>query len=413
MNFKKIKNCRCCGATKFKNFINFGKMSLTTQFPKKDKTLKKIPMNLVICTKCKLFQLEHNYELKKLYNKDYGYKSGINQSMKNHLKDIVRSSIKICRIRKDDVVLDIASNDGTLLKSYKEKKIKKIGIDPTIQKFRKNYKNSNLLGYAGFFNKKNFLKLSGGKKAKIITSIAVFYDIPQPNKFVRDVKNILKEDGIWVLEQSYFPFLLKNVAFDSICHEHLSYFMYKQLKKILDNCELSLIDVSFNSMNGGSFRLFISHKNSEFQVNKKNIKKLEILEKKIFDNFNFELQKFKKKINIAKINLFKLLVKAKKNSKIVHIYGASTKGNVILQYCKINRNFIPFAAERNPDKYGRFTPGSSIPIISEKESKKLNPDYYLVMPWHFKDEILERENKYLNNGGKLIFPLPKIKIYEK
>ena len=185
------------------------------------------------------------------------------------------------------------------------------------------------MGYADFFNKKNFLKLSRGKKAKIITSIAVFYDIPQPNKFVEDIKNILKEDGIWVLEQSYFPFLLKNVAFDSICHEHLSYFMYKQLKIILDNYELALIDVSFNSMNGGSFRLFISHKNSEFQENKKNIKKLEIIEKKIFNNFNFELQKFKKKINFAKSNLLKLLAKTKKNSKIVHLYGASTKGNVI------------------------------------------------------------------------------------
>ena len=195
--------------------------------------------------------------------------NGINQSMKNHLKNIVFASIKICKIKRDDVILDIASNDGTLLKVIKIKKIKKIGIDPTIQKFRKNYKNSNLLGYAGFFNKKNFLKLSGGKKAKIITSIAVFYDIPQPNKFVRDVKNILKEDGIWVLEQSYFPFLLKNVAFDSICHEHLSYFMYKQLKIILDNYELALIDVSFNSMNGGSFRLFITHKNSQFKENKK------------------------------------------------------------------------------------------------------------------------------------------------
>lgn len=413
MNYLKIKNCRCCGNNKFKNFLNFGKMSLTTQFPKKEKILRKIPMNLIICKKCKLFQLEHNYELKKLYNEDYGYKSGINHSMKKHLSNIVISAMKICNIKRGDVVLDIASNDGTLLKSYKKKIIKKIGIDPTIKKFRKNYNNSNLLGHAGFFNKQSFFKLSRGKKAKIITSIAVFYDLPKPNKFVEDIKNILKDDGIWVLEQSYFPFLLKNVAFDSICHEHLSYFMYKQLKIILDKNELVLKNVSFNSMNGGSFRLFISHKISNFKEDKKNIKKLELLEKKIFDNFNSEIQKFKRKINLAKHNLLNLLAKTKKNSKIVHLYGASTKGNVILQYCKISRNFIPFAAERNSDKYGRFTPGSSIPIISEKESRKLNPDYYLVMPWHFKDEILERENEYLQNGGKLIFPLPKIKIYEK
>ena len=171
------------------------------------------------------------------------------------------------------------------------------------------------------------------------------------------------------MEQSYFPFLLKNVAFDSICHEHLSYFMYKQLKIILDNYELALKDVSFNSMNGGSFRLFISHKNSQFKKNKKNIKKLELIEKKIFNNFNFEIQKFKKKIKLFKSNLLNFLTKTKNDSKIIHLYGASTKGNVILQYCKINRNFIPFAAERNPEKYGRFTPGSLIPIISEKSPK--------------------------------------------
>ena len=207
-------------------------MSLTTEFPKKRLNTRKIPLNLMVCEKCKLFQLQHNYELKKLYNQNYGYKSGINKTMTNHLKNISIDAQKFCKLNNDSVVLDIASNDGTLLKCFKQKFVTKIGIDPTIAKYKKNYKN--IIGYPGFFKKNIFLKLSRGRKAKIITSIAVFYDIPNPNNFVHDIKQILDKDGIWVLEQSYFPFLIKNNAFDSICHEHLSYFMYKQLKIILE-----------------------------------------------------------------------------------------------------------------------------------------------------------------------------------
>lgn len=408
MHVYKIKKCRCCSSKKIKNYINFGKMSLTTEFPKKRVDTNKIPLNLVLCEKCKLFQLQHNYELKKLYNQNYGYKSGINKTMTNHLKNIAIDAQKFSKLNNGSVVLDIASNDGTLLKCFKQKFVTKIGIDPTIVKYRKNYKN--IIGHPGFFKKNIFLKLSKGRKAKIITSIAVFYDIPNPNSFVHDIKQILDEDGIWILEQSYFPFLIKNNAFDSICHEHLSYFMYKQLKIILEKNELILNNVKFNTMNGGSFRLFISHKNSKHKIFKNNINKLEKIEKKIFKNFARYKLKFRRNINYTKIKLLNLLIKLKAKNKIIHIYGASTKGNVILQYCNIDRKLTPYAVERNPDKFGRYTPGTLIPIISEKNSKKLKPDFYLVMPWHFKEEIIKREKKFLNNGGKIIFPLPKIQI---
>jgi hypothetical protein len=409
MKIKKITKCRCCGSKILKFFLDFGNMCLTTEFPNTRINQAKIPMKLMICQKCKLFQLQHNYDLNKLYNKNYGYKSGINQSMKNHLESITQDVERIINFKKNDIALDIASNDGTLLKKYKNKKIIKFGIDPTIKKYLNLYPK-NFLKSQDFFNKKNYNKISNFKKAKAITSIAVFYDIQNPVKFISDIKEILDKDGVWVLEQSYFPLLIKNNAYDSICHEHLSYFMYEQIKNILNRFDMHIFDVSFNHMNGGSVRLFISHKSSEFEVNEKNIKEIITIENKIFINFNKIINNFKNSIFESRQKLFKLIKKINDQKKIIHLYGASTKGNVILQFCKLKKEMIPFAAERNREKFGRFTPGTLIPIISEKESRKKNPDYYLAMPWHFKTEILRREKRFLKKGGKIIFPLPKIKI---
>lgn len=410
MNIKKISKCRCCRSKILKLFLDFGKMCLTTEFPNsKAGHQYKIPMKLVICAKCKLFQLLHNYDLNKLYNKNYGYRSGINQSMSNHLESVTQDVEKIIRFDKNDIALDIASNDATLLKKYKNKKIKKFGIDPTITKFSNLYPKS-YLKFPGFFNKDNYNKITNFKKAKAITSIAVFYDIQNPINFVSDIKDILDKDGVWILEQSYLPLLIKNNAYDSICHEHLSYFMYRQIKNLLDKFEMHVFDVKFNYMNGGSVRLFISHKLSLFKINKKNIKNIISIENKIFNNLSKIINNFRKSILKSRIKLVNIIKKINKKKKIIHLYGASTKGNVILQYCKITKKMIPFAAERNKDKFGKFTPGTLIPIISEKESRKKNPDYYLVMPWHFEKEILLREKIFLKNGGKIIFPLPYIKI---
>jgi hypothetical protein len=413
MKYSIVKNCRCCNKKAFKIFYNFGKMNLSTEFPNvKTKKNNKIPMNVKICTNCKLVQLHHNYDLNQLYNKDYGYKSGVNQTMNLHLKSIVNDIEKIIKFKKDDVVLDIASNDGTLLKKYKNQKIIRFGIDPTIKKFSSCYPKK-YLKFAGFFNKKIYDLKSKSKKAKAITSIAVFYDIPDPNKFVEDVSRILHKEGVWVLEQSYFVSLFKNNAYDSLCHEHLTYFILFQLEKILEKYKLRVFDISLNSMNGGSIRFFICHKYSNFKTNYIMIKKTKKVEALYLKNINHNLKKFKKNIEKSKNNLKKLINNLITKKKKIHLYGASTKGNIILQFCNINNNQIPFAAERNRDKWRRLTPGSNIPIISEKQSRQIKPDYYLVMPWHFKKEILKREKKFLTNGGKLIFPLPSLQVVSK
>ena len=412
MNYSIIKKCRCCNNKNLKRFINFGKMHLSTEFPSVNKKQSnKIPMDVIICKSCKLIQLRHNYDLKKLYDENYGYKSGVNKTMNNHLKGITKDVEKIVKFEKNDLVLDIASNDGTLLRKYKNKNIIRFGIDPTIEKFKSEYPK-NYLKYSGFFSKNVFEKKTK-KKAKVITSIAVFYDLPNPNNFVKDISKILHDNGIWVIEQSYFPKLFFNNAYDSLCHEHLTYFTYYQLNLILKNNNLRVFDMKLNEMNGGSIRFFIAKENSKFKNRKKNINKIYNIEKKYFLNFNKNLRNFKKNISNSKKELQIFIKEVKREDKIIHLYGASTKGNIILQFCNINNKQIGFAADRNEEKWGRETPGSKIPIISEKSSRFKKPNYYLVMPWHFKKEIQKRELKFLKEGGKLVFPLPKLNIVSK
>ncbi len=409
MKYYKIKKCRCCHSTNFKEIIDFGRMSLSTSFTQKNSKNNFVPLKLIYCKKCYLTQLNHNYEPNKIYNKNYGYRSGINKSMNLHLEGIVSDARKIVSLTNKDIVLDIASNDGTLLKKYKSKKLIKIGIDPTIKKFKKFY-NSDVLTLADYFTSKKFFKISKNVKAKIITSIAVFYDVSKPDKFIQDIKKILEKNGVWVLEQSYLPSLIKNNAYDSVCHEHLTYFMVHQINILLKKFNLRIYDIKENSMNGGSIRIFISHYNSNLKTNKKNIEKIINLENKILKNPSNTFKIFRKNIELSKKNLFDYIVNLKKIGKTIHIYGASTKGNIILQYCKIDNSLIEFAADRNKDKIGKKTAGTNIKIISEKESRTMKPDFYLVMPWHFKDEFIKREQSFLKKGGKFIFPLPKVTI---
>jgi hypothetical protein len=406
MNTKKINRCRCCGRRDFKKIIDFGNMQLTTEFRKNKIKKKEIPMSLVFCKSCKLAQLNHSYDLKSMYNKNYGYESGINQSMKIHLKEIVNDAKKKVQLKKNDAVLDVASNDGTLLKNYK-KEILKVGIDPILSKHKNSYP-VNTIKIPNYFSKKEIEKKIK-QKLKIITTVAVFYDIEDPNIFISDIKELLHFDGIWVLEQSYFLKLIKNNAYDSFCHEHVTYFCVRQIEQILKKVKLRIVDVKFNEMNGGSIRLFITHSENKIKSNKKNLNKLYKFENNHFSNLNYNLKKFKKNVERSKLDLKNKLKSIKKQNKKIHVYGASTKGNVILQYCGISNKDIEFASDRNKNKWGKFTPGSNIRIISEKKSRKLNPDYYLVMPRHFTDEFIKREKKFLKKGGKFLFPLPKLK----
>ena len=348
MKYKKINNCRLCYSKRLKKIIDFGNISLTAIFPhKKSKYTKVTPMVFGICKSCRSVQLLHNYNLSQLYNDDYGYRSGINQTMVNHLRGITNDIKKIITVQKGDYFLDIASNDATLLKLYQYPKVKYVGIDPTINKYKKFYPK-HFKVKSKLFSKKEFFNLSKNNKAKVITSIAMFYDVQNPNKFVSDIKDILKKDGIWVMEMYYLPTLIRFNAYDSICHEHITYFSINQINKLCIKYNLRIFKVSLNSMNCGSIRFFICHDKSKFKTDYNSLNRCKKYEKSLnydscFLNFKRRIKSLSKKLNFTIKNL-------RKRKKTIHIYGASTKGNVLLQYSKISIKDINFAADRNPLK---------------------------------------------------------------
>lgn len=413
-----IKSCRICGNSNLTLIISLGEQSLTGVFPKNKETLiTRGPLELLKCmddcdqSACGLVQLNHSYDNIEMYGENYGYRSGLNTSMVTHLKDIVIKTIHFTSLKPGDLIIDIGSNDATLLKSYPSNDYILVGIDPSALKFKKYYpENIHLI--TNFFSAQIVRKHFGDKRAKIVSSIAMFYDLEDPIAFIQDIYDILAPEGIWVFEQSYLPLMLETNAYDTICHEHLEYYCLKQIKWMLDKIGFKIIDIELNDTNGGSFRVIAAKDTS---TKKETIKVKEILsdEKKLLLNTLYPYKKFKNDIIEHRDKLISTIKELKKLNKTIIGYGASTKGNVILQYCNITTNEIPYIAEVNEDKFGSFTPNTLIPIISEKEAKAMKPDYFLVLPWHFKENIIEREQDFLNAGGKLIFPLPKIEIVSK
>jgi cyclopropane fatty-acyl-phospholipid synthase-like methyltransferase len=408
---KKIKYCRSCSSKKLDNLFSLGNHNYTGIFSK-TKNLKTPAgeLKLIKCKICSLVQLSENFNLKKIYGNNYGYRTGLNSSMVNHIKTKIKNIKKKIKIKSGDVILDIGSNDGTLLKCFNYKKYELIGIDPTISKFKKYYPKE-IKTVAKFFSKKNLDKTLIKKKVKLVTSIAMFYDLPDPVSFAKDIYKLLDDDGIWHLEQSYSGHMLKNLSYDTICHEHLEYYSLKSIKYIFDKCNLKIIDIKFNEINGGSFAISVAKKNSSLKVNELAIQKILNDEIKNKINSTIKYKNFFKRIYKEKIKLVSLLSNLKNNNKVVFGYGASTKGNVILQYCNFKNNQIKFICDVNKDKENCYTPGSNIKIISENFAKKLKPDYYIVLPWHFKNFILEKEKSLIKSGTRFIFPLPTLQIY--
>jgi NDP-4-keto-2,6-dideoxyhexose 3-C-methyltransferase len=407
----KIFNCRNCNQNRFYNLFSLGKMSYTGKFPKNDRiNIPKEEIKLIMCSDCKLVQISKNFSLDYMYNQDYGYRTGINHTMTNHVKKLVKTINNICNLKKDEVVLDIASNDGTLL-SYYSPKLTKVGVDPLINKYKKNYKNVDYK-HSSFFAKKILNKKILKKKVRVITALSVFYDLKKPNTFLKEISSIINQhDGIFVLEHADLLSIIKNNLFDTICHEHLAYYSVHIISDMCKKNNLHIFDIEKNNINGGSTRFYICHKQAKYKILSKKIAKFLQTEKK---NKIDKLETYKKfflRISAIKKELNSFLLRKKQQGKKIHGYGASTKGNLLLQYFDIGKNIITKIAERNPNKVGSFTPGLKIPIVSEQTSRSEKPDLYLVLPWHFKEEILLREKKMLEQKCKFIFPLPNIKVY--
>ena len=403
----RIKQCRNCKSKKLITLFSLGNLCFTGKFSSLNDNIKKKPVTVVLCKSCELVQLAHNYDLKYLYGPDYGYRTGINRTMTDHVKKITQTLAKKTSLKKNDLVLDIASNDGTLLNSYK-KNIIKFGVDPILNKYKKNYKNIRY-SISGFFSASK-VKEKTKKKFKIISALSVFYDLLNPNKFLRDVKTLLLPEGVFLLEFADLASIIKYKMFDTICHEHLEYYSSKVIINLVKKNDLRVFDIKQNFINGSSKQYYICHKNSKIKSKSKIINKTLRSESKLKLNTVKTFKEFIQKINFLKTQLNNKIKYIRRNNQSIHCYGASTKGNVLLQYFNIDNKKISFAAERNKNKYGLVTPGSKIKIISEENSRKMKPDYYLVLPWHFKKEILKREKNTLRTGTKFIFPLPNFEI---
>jgi len=403
----KIKKCRSCNKSKIKKLFSLGKLCFTGKFPSANQEIKKEPIDLVICKNCELVQLGHNFDLKYLYGPDYGYRTGINKTMLDHVHGVVKKLTKKTKLKKNELVLDIASNDGSLLNFY-NKNIITFGIDPILNKYINEYKNIKYK-ISDFFSAKSIIKKTK-KKFRIITALSVFYDAINPNMFIKDAKSLLSKDGIFLLEFADLASIIENKMFDTICHEHLEYYSSKVIIDLCKRNDLRVFDIKKNDINGSSKQYYICHNLSKYKNNQNVINKILNSEKKLKLTELRTFKNFINTINVSKKKLVNFLQKTKRLGKIVHGYGASTKGNVLLQYYKINNQMVDYVAERNKNKYNLYTPGTNIKIISEVLSRFDNPDYYLVLPWHFKKEILIREKNIRKKGTKFIFPLPNLKV---
>ena len=413
------KTCRVCGSSALTKVIDLEEQYLQGSFLKEGKELppmRKISTQLVRCdpTKdenaCGLLQMLTSVPPSILYSA-YWYRSGTNQTMRNHLKGIAEEAAIL--INKDNArVLDIGCNDGTLLNCYPEGFVK-YGIDPSDVA---GEIEGNIKVIRDMFPSEELNKEIGEGRFDIITSIAMFYDLEDPVEFVRNIKKCLVEEGIWILEMSYMPTMLRMNSYDTICHEHLEYYSLAVLASILKRADMKIIRAELNDINGGSIRCYATHSSNFKFKNVDHLKALENLRKEEFDlklDTDKPYRDFQERINVHREKLSSMLRKLKSEGKRIHIYGASTKGNTILQWCGLNKFMIDYAAERNPDKYGARTIGTDIPIISESESRAMKPDYYLVLPWHFRKEFLERERSILESGTKMIFPLPEISVIDE
>lgn len=407
--YKSISKCRICGNKNLEVVLDLGKQVLTGVFPKeKSDDLTKGPLKLVKCighNTCGLLQLAHSYSLDEMYGDNYGYRSGLNPSMVAHLNSKVEKIKKFGILKDNDIVVDIGSNDATTLKSYKLDNCKYVGIDPTGVKF-KEYYTSGIDLIPDFFSAKVFKDKYGDRKAKVITSFSMFYDLEDPVSFMREISDILDDDGIWVFEQSYMPLMLSTNSYDTVCHEHLEYYALEQILWMADKVGMKIIDVELNNTNGGSFSVTAQKCSGSLEespsvqltIDSEKRQKLDDLQ----TYFDFSDRAVK-----SKESLVEFINNALKNGKKIAALGASTKGNVVLQYCGLDESTISYVGEVNPDKFGSYTPGTLIPIVDESEILKASPDYVVVLPWHFR-EYFDNQEKYRNLN--LVYPLPVLSV---
>ncbi|WP_439589603.1 class I SAM-dependent methyltransferase [Hydrogenophaga sp.] len=410
MTYKKIERCRICGNHQLERVLDLGEQMLTGVFPReKGADVTRGPLHLVKCTgggeTCGLLQLEHSYDLGEMYGENYGYRSGLNASMVAHLHNKVKRIQGLVELRDGDLVIDIGSNDSTTLQAYPSQGLSLVGVDPTGVKFH-SYYPPHIQLIPDFFSSKLVEARFPGKKAKVVTSFSMFYDLEDPMGFMQQVFDVLADDGIWVFEQSYMPTMLDTNSYDTVCHEHLEFYALRQIQWMADRVGFKIVDVEFNDVNGGSFSITVSKSNGDTStvpavqaiLDNERARGLDTLQP--FRDFSDRVQASRRK-------LLAFLAEARTQGKRVAVLGASTKGNVLLQYCSLTTGDVECVGEVNAEKFGCFTPGTWLPIVDENELLTNEPDYLLVLPWHFRTFFMANRKW---KTAKLVFPLPHLDV---
>ncbi len=417
VEFLEHKSCRSCGDGNMQDILSLGKQHIVGFDNKENQP--KIPLDLCVCEGCKLVQLRHTTDPSLLYTENYGYRSGINEMMRSELESITSNIESIIPLKEKDLVVDIGANDGTLLASYKEN-VMKVGFDPSrnmINHFLNTMISKNKNKYqlvSDYFSKWPFKRSYPNEKAKAVTAISMFYDLDNPNKFLKDVKAVLHEDGVFVIQQNYLAGMIKQLAFDNVCHEHLEYYSLTSMIPLLARNGFEVFDVEEREINGGSFRTYIRHVGSEVEREGGKDRISQMLESEanmgLLDIKTY--QEFGKRVEENGSQLKKFIEKEVEGGKKIYVYGASTRGNTLLQAYGIDYKLIAGAAERNSEKIGKLYGSTGIPIVTEAEARR-EADYFLCLPWFLKKSFIERESEFLERGGKMIYPLPKFEIIQK
>ena len=412
MKMKTI-NCRICGCKIGKTFVDLGHTPLSNSYLKKNmiKNEKKFPLHALICTKCMLVQLEEFENPKKIFS-EYAYFSSYSRTWLKHAEEYVNKMIKKFNLNSDNLVMEIASNDGYLLQYFKKYKIPVLGIEPAknVAKIAQKKKIPTITKFFGTKLAKEIVK--SGKQPDLLLGNNVLAHVPKLNDFVEGLKILLKYKGVITLEVPHILQLIDKNQFDTIYHEHFSYFSLITLKKLFEMHELRIFDVEKLNTHGGSLRIFVKHKDNNFQKERKSVKKMLEKEK------TFGLKKistytnFSQEVNLIKKELLHFLHKAKEDKKTVVGYGAPAKGNTLLNFCEINFELIDYTVDISPHKQGMYLPGSHILIKKPNEIFKTKPDYVLILPWNLKKEIMVQMKDIREWGGKFVIPIPEVKIYQ-
>ena len=418
-----ITNCRICGNRDLQPVIHLGSQCLSGLFDDgrpQNQLRTPIPLEVVHCDPassskgCGFIQLRHSVPPDVMFH-DYGYRSGLNETMSQHLEGLAVEVESRLELKAGDTVVDIGANDGTLLLAYRENGLIRIGFEPSDAAEEVQQRGLRILRtfFGSEAGAQDFQAESPHRKAKVITSIAMFYDIEDPVGFCRQIHQILEEDGLWIVELHYWGSMLETNGFDAVCHEHLGYYSLFAINRLAEACGFRLADVSFNSANGGSMRCAFRKASSRVIQDPESQQRIDRAfsdEQRAAVHSPERFSRFRANAETIRAAAREIVKQAAREGKSVYGYGASTKGNVLLQYCGLGPGDIVAIADRNPAKWGRQTLGTNIPICSEEQMRHAHPDLLLILPWHFLDGFLEREKALRDAGTRFIVPFPEVRI---